>query len=95
MVQGQTEVGWSPGSVILRVLDNLEGPGLLGGGVVEMNPVALFEQLHPLRLPPLGLVKHDLVHPANWEEGLVIQEAHTSALIRAEPLSGHGEPVKT
>ena len=92
VVQGETEVGRSSGSVILGVLDDLEGPGLLGGGVVEVNPVALFEQLHPLRLPPLGLVKHDLVHPANWEEGLVIQEAHTPALVSIESLSGHGKP---
>ena len=68
MVQGETEVGRSSGSVIFRILDFLEGPGLLGGGMVKVDPVAVTEQLHPLGPPPLGLVQDDLVHPANWEE---------------------------
>lgn len=73
MVQGETEVGWPPGSVILGVLDDLEGPGLLRGRVVEVDPVAVPEQLHPLRLPALGLVQSDLHQPANREKGLIIQ----------------------
>ena len=92
MVQGQTEVGWPPGSVILGVLDDLHGPGLLRGRVVKVDAVAVPEELHPLRLPALGLVKSDLVHPADREKGLVIKKAHTSTLVRIEPLSSHGEP---
>ena len=92
VVQGQTEVGWPPGSVILGVFDDLEGTGLLRGRVVEVDPVAVPEKLHPLRLPALGLIQSDLVHPANREKGLVIKEAYTSALIRIEPFSSHGEP---
>ena len=48
MVQGQTQVGWSPGSVILGVLDDLEGPGLLGGGVVEVNSFASLQHRIPI-----------------------------------------------
>ena len=43
VVQGETEVGRSSGSVILGVLDLLEGPRLLGGGMVEVDPVAVTE----------------------------------------------------
>ena len=90
VVQCEGEVSWPPGSVVPGGPD-VTHPGRLGAAVVEVDPVAVLKHLVPLGLPPLGVSQQSLVHPANGEEGLVVEQLHAPTPLPAELLPRHGE----